>query len=206
MRRRARPLHAREPRQQMVSGPARGRHHHRQCAVRLRHRRQHRGRGCVFAHRLSGNAPLRLSARFRARQRRRLRLPWHADPAVGADDRLVRADRIVDRQDVPGRRDTRPARGRRHDRLCRRRGDAEAGTGRRNGDRALARTSARRRCRRRAAPVRRSRTTHRSRAMLVEHLARDPADRRNPERDLARACARRPKAPVSAPSAHSFWR
>ena len=96
-----------QPRQQMASGTARRRDHHRQCAVRLCHRREHRRCGRVLAHRLSGNAPLRLSARFRARLCRRQRLPWHADPAVGADDRLVRADRIVDRQDVPCRRDTR---------------------------------------------------------------------------------------------------
>ena len=121
-----------QPRQPMVSRPARGRDHHRQCAVRLCHRRQHRGGGCVFAHRLSGNAPLRLSARFRARLRRRQRLPRNADTAVGADDRLVRADRVVDRQAVPGRRDPGLARSRRHDRLCGGRGDAEAGTGRRN--------------------------------------------------------------------------
>ena len=74
----------------------------------------------------------RLSPRFRARLRRRQRLPWHVDTAVGADDRLVRADRIVDRQAVPRRRHPRPARRRRHDRLCRDCGEAQAGTGRRN--------------------------------------------------------------------------
>ena len=46
----------------------------------------------------------RLPPRFRARLRRRQRLPGHADPALGADDRVGGVDRDFDRQAVPRRR------------------------------------------------------------------------------------------------------
>ena len=77
-------------------GAARGasgsRNHCGERAVRIRDRRQHRRRRRILAHRLSGDAALRLPPRFCTRLRSRQRLPWHVDTAVGLNDRLVRVD------------------------------------------------------------------------------------------------------------------
>ena len=75
-----------------ASGAPGSRNHRGERAVRIRDRRQHRRRRRVLAHRLSGNAALRLPPRFCTRLRSRQRLPWHVDTAVGPNDRLVRVD------------------------------------------------------------------------------------------------------------------
>ena len=80
------------------------RHRARQRAVFLRHRRQHRQRGRVLAHRLSGDEAARLRPRLRARHHGRLLLPRHADPAERADDRLGHSDGEIDRSDLSRRR------------------------------------------------------------------------------------------------------
>ncbi len=161
----------------------------------------HRGRGGLLADRLSGDEASRLRAQVLARLHRRQCLPRHADPAVGADDRVGRADRAGDRQAVHRRH---PARSSRGDRFssptsC---GVADAAAARASGEGADL-PSAQRRGARRAMPTPAG-------SMLARHPAGAPsaycAGDHACSAASGSASSRRPKAPASAPRWRCCWR
>ena len=129
VRRGARPVRADQPPGPAAAGAARDRDRARERGVRVRDRGLDRRRRGVLAHRLPGDEALRLRAQVRARLHRGQRLPRHADPALGADDRVGRADRAGDRQDLHRRHPSRLRAGGVLLRLHPGRGVAAAGSG-----------------------------------------------------------------------------